>query len=774
MKRSILAFLSLFIAFGAIAQKKYSISGYIKNVENGEELIGATVGVKELSLGTAANVYGFYSLTLPEGTYDVTYSFVGFTSQTVTIELNQDITKDMELIESSSALKEVVVTGEQEDGNVSDVGMSVEKLEIEQVKKIPALMGEVDVIKAIQLLPGVQTVGEGGSGFYVRGGGVDQNLILLDEANVYNASHLMGFFSVFNPDVIKDLQLYKGGIPSQYGGRLSSVLDIRMKDGNSKKFQAQGGIGTISSRLTVEAPIIKDRSSFVVSARRTYADLFLKLSKNPGLKESKLYFYDMNLKANYKIDDNNKIFLSGYFGRDVFGFGDVFEMNWGNATGTLRWNHIFNSKLFLNTSVIFSNYDYLLGQPSGVDGFTWTSNIRDKYAKFDFNYFLNPNNTIRFGLHTAYHNFDPGMAVGTDESIFEQFGTSETNALDHAIYIGNEQDIGSRIKATYGLRFSVFQNIGPGTVYSYDSNYQVSDTNEYGKREIYNTYMGLEPRAGIKYGINDESSVKASYNRTRQYIQLASNSTSASPLDIWFPSSPNVKPQIADQVAVGYFRNFKNNMFEASVETYYKKMSNAIDFKDHAVLLLNPHLEGELRFGNAYAYGAEFLLRKQKGKLTGWLSYTLARSEKEIEAINNGNRYPTKYDKTHDIAVVMAYEISKRWEASVNWVYSTGSAVTMPTGRMEYMGMIIPVYSDRNAERLPAYHRLDLAVTLKGKEKEGKRFTGDWVFSVYNAYNKANAFSINFRQSETDPNVTQAEMMYLFGIVPAVTYNFRF
>lgn len=772
--RIFLCGIALFLFGFTFSQEKYTVSGYINSGETGEELIGGQVKVEEKGVGTIANVYGFYSITLPEGNYKLTYSYVGYRSVSIDVELTQNFKKDIELFESSEVLKDVLVVGEASNSNVDNVEMSVEKLDIEQVKKIPALMGEVDIIKAIQLLPGVQTVGEGGSGFFVRGGAADQNLVLLDEANVYNASHLMGFFSVFNPDVIKDLQLYKGGIPAQYGGRLSSVLDIRMKDGNSKKFAMQGGVGTISSRITVEAPIIKNKSSFVLSARRTYADIFLGLSKKEGLKESKLYFYDLNLKANYKFNDNNRLFLSGYFGRDVFGFSDVFRMDWGNGTGTVRWNHIFNNKLFLNTSVIASKYNYYLGQPSGNDGFEWTSGINDYNLKFDFNYYLNPNNTLKFGLQSGLHNFDPGVAKGSGESVFDEYRTPKSNAIDYALYVSNKHKIGTRLTAVYGLRYSLFQNIGKGTVYGFDENYNVLDTSEYEKGEIYNTYGGFEPRLGLRYAFNEKNSIKASYNRTRQYIQLASNSTSASPLDIWFPSSPNVKPQIADQVAAGYFRNFKNNRYEASVELYYKVMQNTIDFKDHATLLLNPYLEGELRVGSAYAYGAEFLVKKQKGKLTGWVSYTLARVEKQITEINDGNRYPAKYDKTHDVSVVASYEISKRLDASLTWVYSTGSAVTMPIARYEYQGMIIPVYSERNAERLPAYHRMDASITLKGKKKDGKRFSGDWVFSVYNAYNRANAFSINFRQSEADPTITEAEMMYLFGIVPAITYNFKF
>jgi hypothetical protein len=635
-------------------------------------------------------------------------------------------------------------------------------------------MGEVDIIKAIQLLPGVATVGEGGSGFYVRGGSVDQNLILLDEANVYNASHLMGFFSVFNPDVVKEVELYKGGIPAEFGGRLSSVLDIRMKDGNMKKFEMAGGIGTISSRISLGGPIKKDKGSVVFSARRTYADLFLKLSKKEELKNNKLYFYDLNFKANYKLNDKNRVFLSAYSGRDIFSFGEEFRLDWGNSTIAARWNHVFTDKLFLNTTATFSNYDYYLGEPTGLDGYEWTSNIKDYYYKMDFTYYLNPNNTIKFGGLTSYHMFDPGQATGVGSSILDQFVVPKTNALEHAGYLSHKIKIGKKFNAVYGLRFSAFQNIGATTYYTYNEDYSLKDTVNVAKGDIYNTYNGLEPRVGMTYILNESTSLKASYNRTRQYVHLASNSTATSPLDIWFPSSPNVKPQLADQVAIGYFQNFHKDMFQASVELYYKQMKNAIDFKDHATLILNPQLEGELRFGRAFAYGSEFLIKKNKGNLTGWISYTLSRTQKKIDGINNNELYFAKYDKTHNLAVILSYELGKNWSFGTNFIYSTGAAITMPIGKMEYMGMVVPIYSDRNAKRMPDYHRLDMSISYRPKKNDNKRWKSEWVLSVYNVYNRANPYNITFKQSETNPNETKAEMLYLFGIVPSITYNFTF
>ncbi|MCB9225287.1 MAG: TonB-dependent receptor [Crocinitomicaceae bacterium] len=773
--RKILFILCLFIGISASSQDKFTLSGYVKNQGSGEELIGAVIktNVNGQAVGTVANSYGFYSLTLPAGTYSITYTFVGFAPFTKEIELTKNMKVDIEM-EESNTLKEVTVQAEASNDNITNTNMSVNKLNIAEIKKMPALMGEVDIIKAIQLLPGVATVGEGGSGFYVRGGSVDQNLILLDEANVYNASHLMGFFSVFNPDVVKEVELYKGGIPAQFGGRLSSVLDIRMKDGNMKKFEMAGGIGTISSRLSLGGPIVKDKGSIVLSGRRTYADMFLKLSKKEELKDNKLYFYDLNLKGNYKINDKNRVFLSGYMGRDVFAFGEFFRIDWGNATIATRWNHVFNDKLFMNTTATFSNYDYYLGQPTGLDAYEWTSNIKDFYLKSDFTYYINPNHTLKFGGLGSYHIIDPGSAKGVGESILDEFVVPKTNALEYAAYVSHKVSVGKRFNAEYGLRFSAFQNIGATTYYTYDDLHKLKDTVNVAKGEIYNTYFGLEPRAGVTFVINEATSLKASYNRTRQYVHLASNSTATSPLDIWFPSSPNVKPQLADQIAMGYFQNFYKDMFQASVEVYYKQMKNAIDFKDHATLLLNPYLERELRFGRAFAYGSEFLIKKNKGNLTGWISYTLSRTQKKIDGINNNELYFAKYDKTHDLAVIVSYNLKDRWNFSSNFVYSTGAAVTMPIGKMEYMGMTVPIYSERNGKRMPNYHRLDIAVAYNPKKNDDRRWKSEWVLSVYNVYNRANPYNITFKSDANDPTKTKAEMLYLFGIVPSITYNFTF
>ncbi len=774
--KNLLFFALLFLGINLVAQDKYTISGSLTDGENGEGLIGASIKLVDQAKGTITNSYGFYSLTLPEGTYQIAYSYLGFATITKNIILDNNIKLNVELTESSTTFDEVVINGEASNKNVESLDMSKNELSINQIKGIPALMGEVDIIKAIQLLPGVQTIGEGGSGFFVRGGSADQNLILLDEANVYNASHLFGFFSVFNPDAVKNVELYKGGIPAQYGGRLASVLDIRMKDGNMKKFSADGGIGLISSRLTLSAPIKKDKGAFMISGRRTYADIFIPLANNPDLDGTKLFFYDANVKANYTLNDNNRIYISGYSGRDVLGISDQFRINWGNATGTLRWNHIFNDKLFLNSTIVYSNYNYFLGTPETANPdqtFTWKSNIKDYYLKEDFNYYLNPKNTIKFGLITAYHEISPGKINYFIDGVENELNTANTNSLEHAAYISNEQKISARFSAIYGLRYSHFQNIGAGTVYSYDENYKVKDTSYYKDGEVYQNYGGLEPRLGLKYTLDETSSVKASYNRTRQYIQLASNSTSSSPLDIWFSSSPNVKPQYADQVAIGYFKNIKDNTIETTAEIYYKKMNNTIDFKDNAQLLVNPYLEGELRIGTSNSYGLELMAKKNKGKWTGWLSYTYSRVFRDIPLVNDGKRYLANFDQPHNLSFVTSYEFSKRFNMSLNFVYNTGRAVSMPTGKYVYQGQSIPIYSERNSERLPDYHRLDLSATLKSKNYETKKFKGEWVFSIYNVYSRANAYSLNFVEN-ADTGQTEAQMLYLFKLIPSVTYNFKF
>jgi outer membrane cobalamin receptor len=757
------------------AEKKLIISGSIKDASNGEQLLGATIYIKELKTGAASNLYGFYSISLQQGNYTLVYSYIGYKPIERIIQLKSNMTINIELDPLQKELKEVVITEKRTNENITRNEMSVAKLDAKTIRKIPAFMGEVDIIKALQLLPGVQTTSEGASGFSVRGGSPDQNLILLDEATVYNASHLLGFFSVFNNDAIKDVKIYKGDIPMNYGGRLSSVLDVRMNDGNQKRFEATGGIGSISSRLTLEGPILKDKTSFILAGRRTYFDLFLPLSSDEKVRNNTLYFYDFNAKVSHTINENNRIYLSGYFGRDVF-INNFSKLTSGNQTFTFRWNHLFSKKIFSNFMFVYSKYDYYLGTPEGeAYSFDWKSRMRDYGFKSDFTLYANPNNTVKFGISSIYHIFEPGGARGTGtQSIFTEFKVPSSYALENGLYLGNDQKINQKLTLKYGLRFSMFNNVGPATIYSYNNNFESIDSTVYESGDFYKTYMGLEPRFGISYTINDQSSVKASYSGTYQYVQLAQNSTSGTPLDVWFPSSPNVKPQRSDQFALGYFRNFLGNFLETSVEVYYKKMYNSIDFKDHAELLLNEKLEGELRFGNANSKGLEILVKIPEGKFNGWISYTLSKTDRNFADINNGKTYLAYYDKPHNLAIVANYEFSKRTSLSATWIYYTGAPVTFPTGRAEVGGKIVPIYSDRNAYRMPDYHRLDLSLTLKGKQKPNKRWNHEWNFSIYNAYGRKNAWTINFVQDKDNPSVTYAEKTYLFSIIPAITYNFKF
>jgi len=775
MKQILLLFLSLFITVLSLAQSKYTVSGHI-NDEAGEELIGATIYVKELSTGTVTNVYGFYSITLKEGLYQFDYSYVGYEPISRKIELNKNQKINISLFESSKTIEEVIVTAKRKNENVLKTEMSTVKLQAKDIKKIPALLGEVDVIKTLQLLPGIQSTGEGFSGFNVRGGSPDQNLILFDEATVYNASHLMGFFSVFNNDAIKDLKIYKGDIPAEYGGRLSSLLDIRMKEGNMKKFAATGGIGTISSRLTLEAPIIEDKWSVLVAGRRTYADLFLLLSSDEAVRSNKLYFYDLNLKTNYRISDKDRIFVSGYFGRDVFKFGDMFGFDWGNYTLTTRWNHLFSEKLFSNFSAIYSKYDYKMESGQESSGFKWTSNLEDVKLKADLSYYPNPKNTVKFGIEAIYHHFNPGFARGTGDStaMYNSLKMPESNALEYAAYISNEHKVTKKLTLNYGLRGSIFQNMGEATVYNFDNNYQKIDSTTYKSWDIFNTFYGLEPRVNLNYVLNEKSSVKASYSRTKQYVHLASNSTAGSPLDVWLPSSPNIDPQLANQVAVGYFRNLWDHQLETSVEIYYKKMDNQIDFKDHADLMLNPELEGEFRIGEARSYGLELLVRKQEGRFTGWISYTLSKAERKFPEINKGKLYPSVYDKPHNISIVGSYDLTTRLSVAATWVYATGAPVTFPSGKYDFENMAVPIYTERNGYRMPDYHRMDLSITLKSKIKPNKRFKSDLNISIYNVYNRHNAWMIYFGEDEDNPEITVAQKVYVFPIIPSLTWNFYF
>lgn len=749
-----------------------TISGFVKDKDSGEELIGAAIYIEEIQSGTVTNVYGFYSLTLPKRNYHLKCNYLGYDVFRKEIKGDKDLEFDIELSEKNMQLDEVVIKGEKNDQNIRSTEMGTVKLSVKQLDKVPVLFGEKDILKTIQLLPGVSGAGEGNSGFYVRGGSMDQNLILLDEAPVYNASHLMGFFSVFNSDAIKDVKLYKGGMPSQYGGRLSSVLDIKMNNGNLKKWKVNGGIGLISSRLTVEGPIKKNKGSFIIAGRRTYADQFLKLSSDTLLNNNKLYFYDLNAKFNYKITKKDRLYLSGYFGRDIFSFQDLFGINWGNKTGTFRWNHVFGKKLFLNTSAIYSEYDNEVNITFGTENISIGSGIKDYNFKQDFMYYPNSKNTIRAGWNSIYHTFDPGTFVVESDTSSTKFNIKYKYGLENAAYIGNEQKIGALLTLNYGIRYSQFIDLGPQEVFGFNEQGLVSDTTNYGQNDIIKNYGGFEPRFSASYILSETSSMKASYARNYQYLHFLSNSGAGTPLDLWVPSSTIVQPQVSDQVSLGYFKNFKQNTFETSAEIYYKTMDNLIEYKNGAQVILNPYMEGELVFGSGTAYGLELFLKKKHGKFNGWVGYTLGASKRLFQDVNQGLEYPAKQDRTHDFSLVLMYDINERINVSGTWVYNTGDAVTFPSGKYEYEGQTYSMFTEKNGYRMPSYHRMDLGVTLYGKKQ--KFIQSSWNFSVYNAYGRSNAYSISFRESKTNADQMEAVQTSLFRFVPSITYNFKF
>lgn len=762
----------LFLVVQLKAQNKYVLSGYIQDASTGEDLVGTNIFVEGLSNnGAISNNYGFFSLTLDEGNYKVLFQFVGYETRITPINLNRNIKLDVELKEKSYEIGNIEVTGNRPDRNISAVEMGSVKMVPKQIESIPVIFGERDILKTVQLTPGVKSAGEGNSGFYVRGGGIDQNLILLDEAPVYNASHLLGFFSVFNSEAIRDASLLKGFIPAEYGGRASSVFDIKMKEGSLKKYGVNGSIGTISSNLAVEGPIVKEKGSFIVSGRRTYADLFLFISKDEDIKNTQLYFYDLNLKTNYKINENNRIYLSGYFGRDNFGFSDEFGFDWGNKTGTLRWNHIFGEKVFSNTSFIISNYSYDINIQSDFD-VSIRSEINDINLKQDFTWFANSRNTIKFGGNVVYHNILPGEISVSEGASLNPEKISRRKAIEWAAYISNSQNISDRLKIYYGLRLALFSNVGPGEYYEFNENGELVNTIEINDFEFVKTQGGIEPRLAINYMFNRKSSVKASYNRIYQFLHLLSNSTTTTPTDLWLPSSNNVLPQISDQVSLGYFRNFKNNEFESSLEVYYKDLKNQIDYKNGAELVFNSTVESELVFGRGWAYGAELMVKRNFGRLNGWLSYTLSRTLRQFDKINNGDPFPARQDRIHDIALVGIYELNKKLSLSATWVYNTGNAVTFPSGKYEIDGSTVAYYTERNGYRMPANHRFDLGLTWQRKKTE--KFESSWNFSVYNAYARENAYFIQFRENEDNRKITEAVQFSLFKIIPAVSYKFKF
>ena len=792
MKKNILLSLLAIctLHFSIFSQEKFTISGTISEASSNETLIGVNVIFPEIGNGVVTNEYGFYSITLTEGTYTVQVSYLGFKDIVQEVVLNEDMKLNFQLSESSEMLEEVVITEKTEKLNIRNPQMSINKLSANTIKQIPVVLGEADVIKSIILLPGVTSGGEGASGFNVRGGAADQNLILLDEATIFNSSHLFGFFSVFNPDAIKDIKLYKGGIPARYGGRVSSVLDIYQKEGNSKKFKTSGGLGAVSSRLLAEGPIVKDRGAFLVGGRASYAHLFLPLFDNDNVA----YFFDLNTKLNYKLNENNNLYLSGYFGRDVFGISESFENIYGNTVLNLRWNHLFSDKLFSNLSLIYSDYFY--GLELDFVGFEWDSGIRNFNVKYDLKHYLSDNFQLNYGINNIYYRFNPGeIKPDSEESGIIREKLIDKYANEFGAYIDAEHRISNKLTLQYGLRISNFIRLGQNELNVYENDnpllfnqelqiYESAEpigTESFSRSDQIENFTNLEPRIALAYAFNDNTSIKASYNRLAQYLHLLSNTNSPTPLDVWTPSGRYIKPQLLNQYAFGFFKNIKDNEYSVETEVFYKEIENRIDYIDGAELIANNAIEQDILNGEARAYGLEFLLRKNEGKFKGWLAYTLSKSEQRTPGrtslepgINNGEWYNTPYDKTHDISFNGSYELNEKWKFGANFVFQTGQPTNFPTGQFEFQGLSVPVFDGlRNSERLPEYHRIDVSATLTPNKNQSRKWQGEWVFSIYNLYNRRNAASITFSRNQ-DTFANEAIRTSIFGIIPAVTYNFKF
>ena len=790
MLKSLLSLLLiLFTAITMQSQQKFTLSGVVTDASNNETLYGVNIIVTDLNIGAVSNEYGFFSIEIPAGTHTIQVSYIGFSTQEEILDMNKSIRKNFALVETSEMLDEVIVTDEVRKIDVRKPEMSVNKLSTKEIKELPVVLGEADVIRSILTLPGVTNAGEGQSGFNVRGGAADQNLILLDEATIYNSSHLFGFFSVFNPDAIKDLKLYKGGIPARFGGRLSSVLDIYQKEGNSKKFEMNGGIGLISSRLLAEGPIVKDKASFLVAGRGSYAHLFLKLADNPNTA----YFYDLNTKLSYRVNENNNLYVSGYFGRDVFNVDNTFVNTYGNSVFNLRWNHLFNDKLFSNLSMIYSDYYY--GLEIDFVGFVWDSGIKNFNLKYDFKHYLSEKTKLTYGLNAIYYDFNPGtIRPNSPTSAINPETLDPKFAFEPAIYLDVEHQLSDRLSFNAGLRYSQFYRLGQQTMNVYENNqavvfneaFQIYEkgtpigTQFYGRNDVVASFDNFEPRFGMAYVLNENTSVKASFQRMAQYLHLITNTQSPTPLDVWAPSDHFLKPQTSNQVAVGFFKNLKDNDYSLELETFYKTIDNRLDYIDGADLIANRAIEQVVLTGEARAYGLEMMLRKNTGKINGWLSYTLSRSEQKTPGrtavetgINNGEWYKTGFDKTHNVAIVGNYELSKKWRFGANFALQTGQPVTFPNGQYEYLGISVPNYNGRNQQNLPTYHHLDISATLTPKSNDTGKWFGEWVFGIYNVYNRRNAASISFRQNADSAN-NEAVRLSIFGIIPSITYNFKF
>ncbi|MFD2586864.1 carboxypeptidase-like regulatory domain-containing protein [Croceitalea marina] len=795
--RSLLLLVSLLFSLFSFSQQRFTISGTITEASSNETLIGVTVAIPELRTGTTTNEYGFYSISLPQGDYNLMVSYLGFKdiSQKVNLNTNQKI--NFKLEEEAEQLEEVIVSEDAERLDIRKPQMSVNALKVQTIKKIPVVLGEADVIKSLLLLPGVTSAGEASSGFNVRGGAADQNLILLDEAIIFNSSHLFGFFSVFNPDAIKDIKLFKGGIPSRYGGRVSSVLEIFQREGNSKETKVTGGIGAVASRLLIEGPIIKDRTAFLAGGRASYAHLFLPLFD----VNNKAYFYDVNTKISHKINDRNSVYLSGYFGRDVFSINDSFVNVYGNAVGNFRWNHLFSEKLFSNLSLIYSDYFY--GLELDFVGFEWDSGIRNFNLKYDLKHYINDKLQINYGLNNIYYVFNPGKIIpNSPESGIVADQLTKKYANEAAAYVDVEQKVSDNLSINYGLRVSHFNRLGQDELFVYQNNQPVLfdsfqlvyreatpiDTITPGRSTNLAPFTNLEPRISLAYTLNEKNSIKASYTRLAQYLHLLSNTSSPTPLDVWAPSGPFIEPQLLDQYALGYFKNINNGEYSLEVEGFYKDIDNRIDYIDGADLIANDAIEQVILNGESRAYGLEFLLRKNEGRFQGWLAYTLSKSEQRTpgrpavvdngrsnleSGINFGEWYNTPYDKTHDIALYGNFELNEKWSFNSNFIFQTGQPTNFPVGQFEFEGLIVPFFGLRNQTRLPNYHRLDIAATLSPKKNRNRSFQSEWIFSVYNVYNRMNAASINFRQNQ-DTGRNEAIRTSIFGVVPSITYNFKF
>lgn len=772
MKQAFCLFLLIVGVSVSYAQQKFTLSGTVRSVRTGETVINASVRSVNSADGVSSNEYGFYSITLPAGDYEIEYSAVGYNAIVEKISLTKNLTRNISLPDEIKDLENVVVSAGGKGRTITGTQMGVERLTMKEVNTIPMLLGERDILKAIQLLPGIKQAGDGNSGFYVRGGSADQNLILLDEAQVYNASHLLGFFSTFNSDAVKDITVYKGGMPAQYGGRLSSVLDVKMNEGNNQNYELSGGVGLISAKLNLEGPIQKNKSSFLLSGRRTYADVFVPLAKDSSIRNNKLYFYDYNAKFNYKIGEKDNIYVSGYFGRDYLKLDQQFGINWGNITGTLRWNHIFNSKLFSNTSFIYSDFDYNININNPSNDLDIYSKIRDLNLKQEFQWYAGSRHSVRFGFNSTYHKIRPGDVTSSGTTSFNNFYLQDRYSWENSLFATDTWKAASWLNITYGARLTSFAILGEGDFYEVDGDGNVTDTLTYSKGQLVQNYVNLEPRLAASFVLNPSSSFKASYVRNVQNLHLMSNSTTGFPTDKWLASTNIIKPEIADLVALGWYKNLAGNQFEFSTEIYYKKMQNQIDYRTGADVFTNDAIESQILFGIGRAYGWEVFLKKKTGKTTGWISYTLAKTERKIDGINDGQWYNARQDRTHDIAIVVNHQLNRRWNLAANWIYYTGDAVTYPSGKYIIDNQVVFYYTKRNADRMPSYHRLDLGATWLLKDK--KKFRSELAFSLFNAYGRENAYAITFRQSEEDATRTEAVKTSLFRFVPSISYNFKF